>query len=290
MISTLMNYRQYLTREFDRRCQRNPRYSLRAFARDLGLSASRLSEILRVQSGLSESAAEKLIPKLNIAGPDVELFKMMVAAEHSRSQLRREQAHKRLQELQQSQEFPIFDSEKAKVISDWYHSAILELTDVYDFQSDEAWVAKRLGLPLELVQSAVQRLFQLGLLKRIGGRWQQTEQQLSFQSLVPNLEFKKHHLQMLEKAKAAIMELGDDERDVSSLTFAIAIEQLPEFKRMLKAMRKKLMSEASAVPSKNRVYGLSLHLFPVDNLAPRASLTSPWAYSDKTSKKGPSFR
>jgi uncharacterized protein (TIGR02147 family) len=275
-----MNYRQYLTREFDRRCQRNSRYSLRAFARDLGLPASRLSEILRVQSGLSESAAEKLIPKLNIAGADAEFFKVMVAAEHSRSQIRRQQAQKRLQELQQNQEFPIFDSEKAKVIADWYHSAILELTDVHDFQSDEAWLAKRLGLSLGTVQSAVQRLFQLGLLKKVGDRWLQTEQQLSFQSLVPNLEFKKHHLQMLEKAKMAIMDLGDDEREVSSLTFAIDSEQLPEFKKILRAIRKKLMSDASAKPTKDRVFGLSLHLFPVDQS------TKSRALSSKTFKKG----
>lgn len=48
-----MNFRQALQTEFERRRQRNPRYSLRAFARYLGTDHSTLSQILRSKRNLS---------------------------------------------------------------------------------------------------------------------------------------------------------------------------------------------------------------------------------------------
>lgn len=259
-----MTYRLFLTREFERRCEKNPRYSLRAFARDLGLPASRLSEILRSQSGLSEAAAIVVAKKLNLTGDEIDLFQVMVSAEHSRSGLKREQAKVRLKTLFEGQGIPIMEVEKAKIISDWYYSAILELTDVVDFQSDEYWISRRLNVNLEKIHSAIQRLFQFGLLENSSGRWRQTQRQLSFTSAIANADFKKHHLQMLEKARGAINELNDEVREISSVTLAMSSQQLPALKKMLKELRRKVMIEAEKMSPKDRVYGMALHLFPLD--------------------------
>jgi transcriptional regulator with XRE-family HTH domain len=48
-----MNFRQTLAKELGDRRRRNPGYSLRAFARDLGTDHSTLSQILRGRRGLS---------------------------------------------------------------------------------------------------------------------------------------------------------------------------------------------------------------------------------------------
>jgi uncharacterized protein (TIGR02147 family) len=262
-----MTYRLFFTREFARRCQKNPRYSLRAFARDLSLPASRLSEILRSQSGLSEGAALLLGQKLNLTPSEVEMFQLMVSSEHSRSRTKREQAADRLKILWQNQGVMIMDSEKANIISDWYYSAILELTDVIDFQPDEHWISQRLNVNLEKVHLAIQRLFQFGLLAIEEGRWRQTQKQLTFNSAIANNEFKKHHLQLLEKAGGAISDLTNDEREISSVTLAINSEQLPEFRKMLSTFRRNVMLEAEKGNPKNRVYGMTLHFFPVDQIS-----------------------
>src|SRR2546430_13739191 len=51
------DYRRVLRKELESRCRTSPRYSLRAFARDLKISPSRLSEILSGKQGLSRAAA-----------------------------------------------------------------------------------------------------------------------------------------------------------------------------------------------------------------------------------------
>lgn len=50
--------------QFHIRALKNPSYSLRAFARDIGLSSGGLSDILTKKSGLSESKAQIIAEKL----------------------------------------------------------------------------------------------------------------------------------------------------------------------------------------------------------------------------------
>ena len=54
-----MNFLQTLETEFELRRQRNPRYSLRAFARYLGTDHSTLSQILRQRRSLSPRTISK---------------------------------------------------------------------------------------------------------------------------------------------------------------------------------------------------------------------------------------
>ena len=53
-------YHDLINEEFEKRKQINSAYSLRAFARDLGISAPRLSQILNKKQGLSLNAAQNL--------------------------------------------------------------------------------------------------------------------------------------------------------------------------------------------------------------------------------------
>lgn len=59
-----MNFQQALETEFGLRRQRNPRYSLRAFARDLGTDHSTLSQILRRRRALSPRMVQRFGQRL----------------------------------------------------------------------------------------------------------------------------------------------------------------------------------------------------------------------------------
>ncbi|MEO7691133.1 MAG: helix-turn-helix transcriptional regulator [Sphingomonas sp.] len=60
----------YLEREYGRRRGRNPRYSLRAFARDLGCDHSTLSQWMRRTRPMTEEAAHQLCDALQLTGAD----------------------------------------------------------------------------------------------------------------------------------------------------------------------------------------------------------------------------
>jgi transcriptional regulator with XRE-family HTH domain len=63
----------YLNREYERRRDRNPRYSLRAFARDLGCDHATVSQWMRRVRPMSEDASRQVCDALRLTGPERQL-------------------------------------------------------------------------------------------------------------------------------------------------------------------------------------------------------------------------
>ena len=89
-------YIKMLQDEFTERRKRREHYSQNAFARDLGLSPARLSQILSQKSGLSTRVAVSISKILGFSEGQTALFVDSVISTHSRSLLERERARKRL--------------------------------------------------------------------------------------------------------------------------------------------------------------------------------------------------
>lgn len=86
------SYREVLSENFSSRKKKNPNYSLRAFARDIGLSASRLSEIMNMKAGLSTEKAVIVCEKLQLTEPESMRFLNLVESQHGRSFIARKMA------------------------------------------------------------------------------------------------------------------------------------------------------------------------------------------------------
>src|SRR5688572_865827 len=91
-MNSLDGYRAILREHFEARKRRNPAYSLRSFARDLGWSASRLSEAMNGKAGLSVAKANAIAQKLSLPPLEKELFAVMVAEKHGRTVQQRKAA------------------------------------------------------------------------------------------------------------------------------------------------------------------------------------------------------
>lgn len=158
----LENYRHYLQNEFEKRKVRNPHYSLRAFARDLGASPSRISEAINGKRGISLKLASQLIQKLGIEGYDAQIFRLSVEAEHSRSQLQKNQAQEK---LQQALSAPPEQAPKTITMVDWVAEALLKMNDRELVADQVEKVSDKLGLPQFMVVHSLRFLTRLGLIK-----------------------------------------------------------------------------------------------------------------------------
>src|SRR5688572_28045022 len=67
-----MDLRARLREEFRRRADRNPRYSLRAFARAVGLHHSNLARVLDGSRGLSRRSLRRVCGRLGLAPSDLQ--------------------------------------------------------------------------------------------------------------------------------------------------------------------------------------------------------------------------
>lgn len=240
----VFDYREFLKGKLGDRMSKNPGYSLRAFARDLHLESAQLSDVLNGRYGISKNNAIKIAERLSIQGLERDLFVSSVESFHARSKIVREQASKKLADLEALNNTDgQITLDTFKVISDWYHFAIVALTGVDEFESKSSWIAKRLGVQVELVDQAIERLLRLGILKCENEKWVATEDFFLNATGVPSEASQKFHRQLLEKAIQALSLQTVDERDCANMVFAFDFNEMEDARNEIKAFRRRFVKK-----------------------------------------------
>ncbi len=264
---TQANYREILKRAFERRCARNPRYSMRAFARDIGVSAPRLSNVLNGRFGFSKASAISIGGKIGLQGAELELFCDLVESEHARSSLQRSAALKRLEVSMKRYES--VSQDQFEFISDWVHLAILELAKTGDGTFGPAEVVERLGVPEDRVQSALGRLVRLGKLEPVDGSDAHHRLRLESDLFVnptggSSQAVRSFHAQMLEKATSAIEGQSVEKRSLGALVVSIDETHYPSYLELLDRFHAEVDHLASQSKSPKRVYAFATQFFSLE--------------------------
>jgi uncharacterized protein (TIGR02147 family) len=259
---------ELLGTEFSRRKLRNTSYSLRAFARDLHLSPSRLSEVMSGKEGLSEKTVDGIAATLSKKPLERKFIKDLVLSEFSRNEKVREAARERVEETRKAESFRRMKEDQFRVISDWYHGAILELIQVEGFQDDPKWIGRKLGIPATTAASALTRLENLGLVerKKEGGWVAKTEAYSAF-SEIPSSAIRKFHHQILSMHADSLREDPMLDRQFLSMILAIPRSRLQEFQEEMNKFATQFWQKIENEP-KDDLYSLSLQLCPVRNRRP----------------------
>jgi len=69
-----LDFRSFLQNELEKRCKKNPRFSLRAFARTLEVEPSALSKILHGKRALTPKMLMRMASQLGLPTQDIERF------------------------------------------------------------------------------------------------------------------------------------------------------------------------------------------------------------------------
>lgn len=258
------HYADFLKQRLQERISANPRYSLRAFARDLGLNASKLSEVLNRKQGLSAESARRICRKLSLSPSETEYFCKLVEASDARSKRARLAAQAQIASLAEDQSLRQIQDDTFKIISDWYHYALLSLAETLSFKSDAAWIARRLGITKLEVEQAVSRLARLELLEIKGGKIRPTGVQLTTKSGMPSESIRKFNRQVIEKSLQAIAMQTIDEREIGTLTTSVHTDDLPVIKEMIRRHRRELnqfIMTRNKSRKPNEVYCLAAQFF-----------------------------
>lgn len=257
---------EYLSTELARRRLRNKSYSMRAFARDLELSPSRLSEVLNGHEGLSEQSAERVAARLALKTKEREYFRDLVLATSARNRTVRKFATERMTELRELDKLKRLEENKFRLIADWYHGAILELTQTKGFRADSAWIAARLGITRSQAADAIARLDELGLIKiEANGKWSVPPEAVVSSSDIPSSAIRKFHRQVLAMAMESVIEDANEEREFQAMCVAIPKSRMNEFRREMQKFMTKFWHDIESDPDKTDLYYLAMQLFPVKN-------------------------
>jgi uncharacterized protein (TIGR02147 family) len=254
------DFRKILSDELAKRSKKNPLYSMRSFARDLGLSPPRLSSILNKKYSLSPNAAQEVAEKLGlITSARDEFVKSVVLDKVSRRSVK-----------PKLKEIPMYEhlsKETFLLISEWYHFAILELTYLKSFQPTSEWIAHRLGISLQEASGAVERLRKLNLLQILRtGKFRPTSKWTLSPTDIPNQAIRSAHTQLLNKAIRSLQRDKLEDRHFTNCLIAINKSDLPEMKREIEKFSNFIVSKFGNGKNKDAVYSIAIQLFSVETL------------------------
>jgi transcriptional regulator with XRE-family HTH domain len=261
-----------LQEELQRRQADNRRYSLRSFARMLGLSSSFLSKLMNGKRSASKETFLKIASRLQLPDQEVSALSQSLTPKSK--------------ELQ----FAALQVDQFKLIADWHHYAILEYASLHDFVGTPESVAARLSISEDRARSALERLTRLGLLSldpqgRLLGP---TKDHTAVRPGPLTAANREHERQILEGAIRALAEVERGRRHQSSMTLGIPESRLPEAVSMLRKFRREFTATLQRPARRDAVYQLSLAFYPVTTKAlpsPKAAAPAPLKKSAQASSK-----
>lgn len=239
------SYRKILEEELAHRCAKNPRYSMRAFASFLGMRPGALSEVLNGKRIPSYKLATKIGDSLGFSAQQrQEFFRSLTLTQRSRGLKKLGRAFQ--ENWPTSKNHPnisAIDLDLFRIISDWYHYAILELTFVSDFNSSPHWISRELGISLAEAKVAIERLKSLGLLKEENQTLKKTKNRISTGDRhLTTPALRRRQRQILEKALISLESDPIERRNMSAMTMAIDPKNIIPAKKMIDKFIGKLCS------------------------------------------------
>lgn len=233
---------QVILNDFEIRCKRNPRYSMRSYARFLKVNPTTLCLYFNKKRQLSNASLLKIANKIGI--PEEEAQKLYSA-----------------DKIENSIDF--VDLKNIEAVSKWYCFAILSIMELDTFVSDYSWIADRLGISASQVEEAIENMKRLNMvLEKTDGQLQATGKTYSIPDEYCSFVNRQIHLQELTLIEKSLETDPIDTRSASSITVATDMEKINEANKRIKKFRRKMMKFLES-GKKKVVYKMCIQIFPV---------------------------
>lgn len=255
---TPSTFLEAIRNELAQRQRRNARYSLRSFARALALDASFLSKLLNGKRSLHPALIRRLGKSLGLSPKAIESYtdnpeRWGTGAVRVRRPTRKARF--------ESMPLPVFSQ-----VADWYHFAILSLTQIPNLELDPVSISQRLGISPTQAKDTVFHLVANGFLIRDAkGKLVCPKNQTTVRHAFSTEKLMHLQKQYLEGAVEAMRTVPMEKRDQSGITMAIRQDAIPEAKECIRKFRRDLMERMEAKDDKDAVYQLCISFFPVES-------------------------
>jgi uncharacterized protein (TIGR02147 family) len=232
--------KEILSCTYQKRSSLNTQYSKNAFARDLGISPTALSQFLSGKRTFSNRNLNKIVTSLCLPTDYVQ--------------------HLKNDSLSDSPAFEL-KMDVFSAISNWYHFAILNLTEI-EIITSTFQIARRLGIAEDLATKGTKRLIKLGLLKKEKGVFSRTHKKLDAGTDFPSEALRKHNREKMELAIESLQSVPLTERDISSLTVTFDPNNIDVVKKEIRTFKKRI-SKICNSQSASEVYSLNIQFYPI---------------------------
>lgn len=265
-----LNFREYLKDFYEERKKNNPAFSYQLFANRAGFSAkSFLKSVIDGKKNLTESSRKKLNNILKLSEKAFSYFCTLVEFNQADTLEKRNYYFARLSEFNKRNKARVILSNQYAFYSEWYHNTVRELVTLVDFKEDYNRLGKMVqpAISASKARKSVKLLLSLGLIKKKGKRYVQTDKIITTGDNVKNLATQNFHIQNLKIAAKVISKCSPENRDLSCVIMGLSREGYTAAKEEIKQLRKRLLKIAEMDKKQQGVYHVNILLFPTSGRA-----------------------
>lgn len=242
----MQEFRTYLQQEFVRRTTKNPSYSLRSFAQQVGMNHATLSSLISGKRKITPATIQKLAQALDLSPEEVASFTRSKSIPN---------------------DYFVLQQDAFVAMSDWYFDAILELALIPNFKLEPEVISTSIGITQLNAKIALETLERLELLDKDKSGKYKIRHQNSINILDSDFTSaanRKYQRSILEKSLEALNTIDRKNRDHTSTTIAIDKKDLPQAKELIQKFRHQLTDFLQIKNKKlNEVYQLQVAFFPL---------------------------
>lgn len=261
-----MNTSELLESYLERKKAAQSGYSMRAFARDLGVSPAFVSLVLKGKKKLPIRLLGRTVKVLDLDLESAHALKNSCLPEGLAEGLINGYSFPEEGESVPAMSWAIQDKRKLKALRHWFYVAILDFTTCDDYDGSVTTIAFRLGLSVPTVEVALRELLGLGLLVEKDGKLVKSTLDIRLASSQSQADIRRFHSQLLDKAKEELATKTSDEDFSRRLITGITIAANPEKIEIAKKMLSDCLHEIAALTkdgSATEVYHLAAQFFPL---------------------------
>lgn len=272
------DYRTYLRDIIPHLKATDPEFSYRTFSRRAGFSSPNyLKLVAESQRNLAPASIDKFARGLGLDRRERRVFRLLVLLDGARTDRERNDHYLGLLELVTDDPNARLRSHQFEIYRDWYPLVIREMTALPDFRPDPQWVAQRLRPRITTAQArrALKQLFELGLMVAAeDGTVELAERRITTGPEVHSLAVRNYHRAHLGLAAEALDGVGQEDRNVTSVTVKLSKSGYDEAVREIAKLREKLLDladEPQIDDDAAEIHHVLVALFPVTQPGRRSS-------------------
>lgn len=286
-VLTQLDYRSYLNQWFQAKKKLQPGFSGAMFAKKAGLqSHTILGMVIRGDRNLSSDSIRGFVRAVGLRSKEAIYFEKLVLFNQSRNSEDRAYYFEQLHSIASSSKegaFKLITSiqNHALYLSHWYNAAIREMAHLADFTGNPQWIAAKLKRKITPKQAseALTLLLDLGFLavkcqENGENKYEVLQASIDIDPNSVDFAIRNFHKEYLERAKDALDGEGLHEREFSSMTMTLSLDDLKLVKARIKEFRQKLNTDfPTSRNPRTEVVAINMQLLQLTTPNPTPNLT-----------------
>ena len=268
--SGYLDYREYLEAVFAALKEFASEYTYFDFAEDAGLGRNNLmNALIRNRRPLTPKTAKKIVQNLGLVGRERQYFEALVEHAYARDPIERESILRKLVVLKGSLVASELDRWQLDFFSHWSNAVLLELMNQEDSTLDPEWFQAQIRpkITVDEVRNGLELLCRIGYAKRDeqNNKYIPLQSDVSTGAEVASVALIRYHQTLLDLARAAVVDVPSDQREINSLVLSVTQEEFEVIKASVQEFSQRIFDghPPKAPDSSTRVVQVSMQVFPL---------------------------